>query len=78
MDLRALVAGIAKVDLPGEAGDSHVTGMAIDNRKIAPGNIFGAFQGSAANGEDFIEAAVQAGAIAVVARPEATVEGACA
>lgn len=76
MDLRALVAGIAEVDLMSDAGDSHVSGLAIDNRKIAPGNIFGAFQGSAANGEDYIDAAIQAGAIAVVARPEAIVEGA--
>lgn len=53
-----------------------VTGFAIDHRKVAPGNIFGAFQGSAVNGEDFIPAAVAAGAIAVVARPEAKVEGA--
>ncbi|SIO11139.1 UDP-N-acetylmuramoylalanyl-D-glutamate--2,6-diaminopimelate ligase [Parasphingorhabdus marina DSM 22363] len=75
MDLRALVAGIAEVDLTGDAGDSHVSGLAIDNRKIAPGNIFGAFQGSAANGENYIDAAIQAGAIAVVARPEAIVEG---
>ncbi|MEM8917839.1 MAG: UDP-N-acetylmuramoyl-L-alanyl-D-glutamate--2,6-diaminopimelate ligase [Pseudomonadota bacterium] len=76
MNLRALVAGIAEVDLTGDAGDCHVSGLAIDNRKIAPGNIFGAFQGSAANGEDYIDAAIQAGAIAVVARPEAIVEGA--
>ena len=53
-----------------------VTGFAIDNRKVAPGNVFGAFQGAAVNGEDFIPAAIKAGAIAVVARPEARVEGA--
>ncbi len=56
--------------------DQAVTGFAIDHRKVAPGTIFGAFQGSAANGEDFIAAAISAGAIAVVARPEAQVEGA--
>lgn len=76
MNLRALVVGIAEVDLSGEAGDCHVSGLAIDNRKIAPGNVFGAFRGSNANGEDYIEAAIEAGAIAVVARPEANVEGA--
>lgn len=76
MNLRALVVGIAEVDLSGEVGDCHVSGLAIDNRKIAPGNIFGAFRGSNANGEDYIEAAIEAGAIAVVARPEAIVEGA--
>lgn len=62
----------------GLAGDSDqtVTGFAIDHRKVAPGTIFGAFQGATVNGEDFIPAAVKAGAIAVVSRPEARVEGA--
>jgi UDP-N-acetylmuramoyl-L-alanyl-D-glutamate--2,6-diaminopimelate ligase len=61
----------------GMAGDSDaaVTGFAIDHRKVAPGTIFGAFQGASVNGEDFIPAALEAGAIAVVARPEARVEG---
>lgn len=63
-------------ELAGDAGSTRVTGFAIDNRKVAPGTIFGAFQGAAFNGEDFIPAAIEAGAIAVVARPEAKVEGA--
>jgi len=53
-----------------------VTGFAIDHRKVARGTIFGAFEGARVNGEDFIPAAVAAGAIAVVARPDAVVEGA--
>ena len=61
--------------LSGES-ESAVTGFAIDHRKVAPGTVFGAFQGAAVNGEDFIHAAIEAGAIAVVARPEAVVEGA--
>lgn len=56
--------------------DPVVTGLAIDHRKIAPGTIFGAFVGDKFNGEDFIAAAIEAGAIAVVARPEAQVAGA--
>ncbi|WP_336985901.1 UDP-N-acetylmuramoyl-L-alanyl-D-glutamate--2,6-diaminopimelate ligase [Altererythrobacter aquiaggeris] len=56
--------------------DDQVTGFAIDNRKVAPGTVFGAFQGSVVNGEDFIPAAIKAGAIAVVARTGAAVEGA--
>lgn len=56
--------------------DLAVTGFAIDHRKIAPGTVFGAFQGAAFNGEDFIPAAIAAGAVAIVARPEAHVEGA--
>jgi len=58
------------------AGDAAVSGFAIDNRKVAPGVVFGAFQGARVNGEEFIPAAVRAGAIAVVARPDAVVEGA--
>jgi UDP-N-acetylmuramoyl-L-alanyl-D-glutamate--2,6-diaminopimelate ligase len=62
--------------LTGKDGGPQVTGFAIDHRKVAPGTIFGAFKGAKFDGEDFIPAAIAAGAIAVVARPEATVEGA--
>lgn len=62
--------------LTGGAEDATVTGFAIDHRKVAPGTVFGAFAGAQVNGEDFIPAAVAGGAIAVVARPEAKVEGA--
>jgi UDP-N-acetylmuramoyl-L-alanyl-D-glutamate--2,6-diaminopimelate ligase len=53
----------------------EVTGFAIDNRKVAPGNVFGAFEGLTVNGEQFIPDAVVAGAVAIVARPGAKVEG---
>jgi UDP-N-acetylmuramoyl-L-alanyl-D-glutamate--2,6-diaminopimelate ligase len=59
----------------GKAGDEIVTGFALDHRKVAPGTIFGAFQGARVNGEDYIEAAIAAGAIAILARPEASVKG---
>lgn len=55
---------------------ASVTGFAIDHRKVAPGTVFGAFRGTRFNGEDFVPAAVEAGAVAVVARPEVAVEGA--
>ena len=73
--LLADCAKIMGVDA-GTSGDQAVTGFAIDNRKVTPGNIFGAFEGAVVNGEDYISAAIEAGAIAVVARPEAKVEGA--
>jgi UDP-N-acetylmuramoyl-L-alanyl-D-glutamate--2,6-diaminopimelate ligase len=60
---------IADVDF-----DSEVTGFAIDHRKVARGSIFGAFKGAVFNGEDFISGAVDRGAVAVVARPDAHVE----
>jgi UDP-N-acetylmuramoyl-L-alanyl-D-glutamate--2,6-diaminopimelate ligase len=63
-------------DLAGIDSDSRVTGFAIDHRKVAPGTVFGAFRGTVFNGEDFIPQAVDAGAVAVVARPAVPVEGA--
>uniref|UniRef100_UPI0025DF87C0 Mur ligase domain-containing protein n=1 Tax=Sphingomonas sp. TaxID=28214 RepID=UPI0025DF87C0 len=62
-------------ELADTISDSEVTGFALDHRKVAPGNIFGAFRGSRFNGEDFIAEAVKRGAMAIVARPEARVEG---
>ncbi len=62
--------------LLGNGLTSEVTGFAIDHRKVAPGTVFGAFPGTKFNGEDFIEDAVKSGAVAVVARPGATVVGA--
>ncbi|MBY0304014.1 MAG: UDP-N-acetylmuramoyl-L-alanyl-D-glutamate--2,6-diaminopimelate ligase [Sphingomonas sp.] len=53
-----------------------VTGFAIDHRKVAPGTIFGAFEGMRVNGEDYVPAAIAAGAIAVVARPQVSIDGA--
>jgi UDP-N-acetylmuramoyl-L-alanyl-D-glutamate--2,6-diaminopimelate ligase len=50
-----------------------VTGFAIDHRKVAKGSVFGAFKGAVFNGEDFIGEAVERGAVAVVAREEASV-----
>jgi UDP-N-acetylmuramoyl-L-alanyl-D-glutamate--2,6-diaminopimelate ligase len=62
-------------EVAGTISDSEVTGFALDHRKVAPGNIFGAFRGSRFNGEDFIADAIKRGASAIVARPEARVEG---
>ena len=63
-------------ELLGTDDATIVTGFAIDHRKVAPGTVFGAFEGARVNGEDFIPAAIEAGAVAVVARPGARVEGA--
>ena len=47
MKLNALTGGDAA---------ATVTGFAIDHRKVAPGTVFGAFEGQSVNGEDFIPA----------------------
>ncbi len=78
MNLARLVesAGLGASGPLGRWSDAPVTGFAIDHRKVAPGTVFGAFQGLTVNGEDFVPAAVAAGAVAVVARGEVPVEGA--
>ncbi|OYU14901.1 MAG: UDP-N-acetylmuramoyl-L-alanyl-D-glutamate--2,6-diaminopimelate ligase [Alphaproteobacteria bacterium PA4] len=63
-------------DLVPGGGEAQVTGFALDHRKVARGTIFGAFQGARVNGEDFIPAAIAAGAIAIVTRTGVTVTGA--
>ncbi len=73
MKLAALAQRIG-VEIEGD--DAAVTGFAIDHRKVAPGTVFGAFKGARFNAEYFIPAAIEAGAVAIVARPEARVEGA--
>lgn len=71
MQLGQLIPGLAGVQ-----NDQAVTGFAIDHRKVAPGTVFGAFKGKRFNGEDFIDAAIAAGAVAIVAAPDAWVDGA--
>jgi UDP-N-acetylmuramoyl-L-alanyl-D-glutamate--2,6-diaminopimelate ligase len=72
-----LGALIKQAGLDIEAGaETSVTGFAIDHRKVAPGTVFGAFRGAKFNAEDFIPAAIEAGAVAVIASPDASVEGA--
>ena len=74
-DLAALAAEVG-AQASGMAPAATVTGFAIDHRKVAPGTVFGAFRGARVNGEDYVPAAIEAGAVAVVARPEVTVRGA--
>jgi UDP-N-acetylmuramoyl-L-alanyl-D-glutamate--2,6-diaminopimelate ligase len=69
------LANDARITLPAGA-DGNVTGFAIDHRKVAPGTVFGAFRGARVNGEDYIPAAIEAGAVAIVARADVKVEGA--
>jgi len=71
MRLTDLLTGIVP-----EGCDARVTGFAIDNRKVAPGTIFGAFKGSRFNGEDFIAQAIADGAVAIVSAPGVSVTGA--
>ncbi len=47
--------------------DRRISGIAIDSRRVAPGNVFFALPGQRADGMTFIDEAVSRGAVAVVA-----------
>jgi UDP-N-acetylmuramoyl-L-alanyl-D-glutamate--2,6-diaminopimelate ligase len=64
------------VDNPLAPLRGRVTGFAIDHRRVVPGTVFGAFRGGRVNGMDFIDEAVERGAVAVVAEADARVSGA--
>ena len=51
----------------------HVSGIAIDSRKVKPGDLFLAYKGSQNNGMDYIEEAVQSGAIAIAIDNDETI-----
>jgi UDP-N-acetylmuramoyl-L-alanyl-D-glutamate--2,6-diaminopimelate ligase len=63
-------------DTPLAPLEPAITGFAIDHREVAPGHVFGAFRGAGFDAETVIPEAIARGALAVVARPEARVEGA--
>ena len=46
---------------------TEVTGVAIDSRKVEPGNLFLAYRGTNHNGLEYINNAINAGAAVVVA-----------
>jgi len=80
MKLRELAAGLLD---PGALGDLSLTGLTADSRQVAPGHLFIALPfldkpGFKFDGHDFIAAAVQAGAVAVLAADQAKAEAAAA
>ncbi|MEB4592102.1 UDP-N-acetylmuramoyl-L-alanyl-D-glutamate--2,6-diaminopimelate ligase [Candidatus Thiothrix sp. Deng01] len=65
MPLSTLLAGFVE-----SAPDIKVSGLTLDNRKIQPGMVFVAVRGTRQHGLDHAEAAVRAGAVAVLYEPE--------
>jgi UDP-N-acetylmuramoyl-L-alanyl-D-glutamate--2,6-diaminopimelate ligase len=52
--------------LRGNPGNTLITGIAIDNRLVQPGDLFVALKGSSADGHQYIPDAIRRGAAAVV------------
>ncbi len=64
MKLRQLLRNDAAIDPAAAALD--VTGLALDSRAVKPGDLFFALAGSKTDGARFIDAAIAAGAVAIV------------
>jgi UDP-N-acetylmuramoyl-L-alanyl-D-glutamate--2,6-diaminopimelate ligase len=69
MKLTQLLAAIGSHDLHGDGG-VEITALTCDSRSVIPGTLFFALPGAAMDGHDFIPAAIQAGAAAVVLEDE--------
>jgi UDP-N-acetylmuramoyl-L-alanyl-D-glutamate--2,6-diaminopimelate ligase len=64
-----LLSTLIKAVMPFETGDNadlEIAGLHYDSRKVKPGGLFFALKGVASNGYSFVDAAVKAGAVAVV------------
>lgn len=49
---------------------TNITGLALDSRKVMPGDCFFAYKGSSHNGRDYIQEAIEKGAVVVCYDPE--------
>ena len=64
MKLSRLRRGIALTDQVGQ--DVEITSLTCDTRTLAPGGLFVALKGAQADGNDYIQEALEKGAAAVV------------
>jgi UDP-N-acetylmuramoyl-L-alanyl-D-glutamate--2,6-diaminopimelate ligase len=69
--LTTLLSDIAnRIKPAGISGDTdiHISGVAIDSRKVKPGFLYAALPGTAADGHQFIDQAIENGAVAIICR----------
>ncbi len=65
MQLKQLIKGIEPLAMAGEPG-REITSLAFDSRAVGAGTLFFAVKGTQADGHDFINAAIEKGAVAVI------------
>ena len=63
MTLQQLLYG---AEVLAQSGDPNVTGLEYDSRRVKPGDLFVAMRGESSDGNQFIDKAIAAGAVAVV------------
>jgi len=70
MKLSTLAPALNILTISGDT-DIEVTGISVDNRMVEPGHIFIAVKGGTVDGNDFVELAIESGAVAIISeRPE--------
>lgn len=67
-ELTSLPGG-AELSLRGD-GDTEVTGVTLDSRRVRPGDLYAALPGSRVHGIRFLDDALAAGAVAVLTDPD--------
>jgi UDP-N-acetylmuramoyl-L-alanyl-D-glutamate--2,6-diaminopimelate ligase len=63
---------LAGVELLAQSGNPQVTGVEYDSRRVKPGDVFVAMRGESSDGNQFIDRAIAAGAVAVVTDSDRT------
>src|SRR5689334_4323581 len=63
------IAGHLAVEPPSAAASTVTTGLSLNTERVEPGDLFLALPGTRAHGADFADAAVAAGAVAVLTDP---------
>lgn len=64
---------LARGAVHGASGDIDISGITADSREVRPGYVFAALPGTTTDGARFVPAALEAGAAAVLAAPDAHV-----
>jgi len=63
MDFAQILDG---AEVLSQSGSAQITGVEYDSRQVRPGSLFLAMRGGSSDGNRFIDAAITAGAVAVV------------
>jgi UDP-N-acetylmuramoyl-L-alanyl-D-glutamate--2,6-diaminopimelate ligase len=74
MKLVQILSEMTDYDLQGDR-NSEIRGLAYDSRRVAPGYLFVAIKGHSANGHDYLQSAVDRGAVGLVAESFGTLKG---
>ena len=65
MRLEEIIIDCDVVEIHGDVA-IEVTGVCFDSRKVKPGDLFIAVKGAACDGHEFIDSAIEKGAVAVI------------